>query len=191
MTRCAFSAFVPLVLSAAMPPSPYAGDLLSLVIEPIDDFEAFYRAQYPRLAGSLRAVCGDSELAQELAQETFARALLHWDRLHSYEKPAGWTYRTGFNLLRRHWKKARRDEGPLASDLAATDPATDRVDLVRALATLPYRQRQAVVLRHILDHSTDEVAAIMETTPGALRMTLHRAIESLRERYDIILREEG
>lgn len=179
------------MLSTTMPPLPSPGVLLSLSIEPIDDFEAFYRAQYPRLAGSLRAVCGDAELAQELAQEAFARALLHWERLSSYEKPAGWTYRTAFNLLRRHWKRARRDEGPLVGDVADRDQGNDRVDLTRALATLPYRQRQAVVLRHLLDHSTDEVAAIMETSPGALRMTLHRAMESLRERYDIVLNEEN
>ncbi len=174
-----------------MPASRTPTDLLSIAIDPVEGFADFYRAQYPRLAGSLRAVCGDGDLAADLAQEAFARALLHWDRLRDYDQPAGWAYRTAFNLLRRHWQKAGRDEEPLIREVPATESEGDRVDLSRALATLPYRQRQAVVLRHVLDYSTEDVAGIMEISPGALRMTLHRAMESLRHRYDIDLAPEG
>ncbi len=164
--------------------------VLSSTIEPLDDFEAFYRAQYPKLAGSLRVVSGDVGLAEELAQEAFARALLHWERLRHYEKPAGWLYRTAFNLLRRHWSKARRDEGPLVHDISTSPGDDTRIDVTRALAALPYRQRQAVVLRHILDYPTEEVAVMMEVAPGALRMTLHRAVATLREQYQIVLADE-
>lgn len=45
-------------------------------------FDAFYRAEYPRLAGALRLACADPSVADELAQEAFVRlgalrALLH------------------------------------------------------------------------------------------------------------------
>jgi RNA polymerase sigma factor (sigma-70 family) len=169
----------------AVTPTWLITGLPSLHIKPLDDFATFYAAQYPRLAGSLCAVCGDTDLAQEVAQESFARALTHWHRLSTYESPAGWVYRTAFNLLRRHWQKTKRDEGPLSQRVASVVNDEGRIDLTRALSTLPYRQRQAVVLRHVLDYSTDEVAEIMHVSPGAVRMTLHRAIDALREHYDI------
>lgn len=145
-------------------------------------FEDFYRREYPRLAGSLRLVCGSEDLAEEFAQEAFARALNHWDRISEYDKPAGWLYRVAFNVMRRHWQKKKRGEGPLiAEPLAPVHNDSDRVDLVRVLSHLPLAQRQVIVLRHILDYSTDEAAALLDMQPGALRMTLHRAIETLRK----------
>jgi RNA polymerase sigma-70 factor (ECF subfamily) len=145
-------------------------------------FEDFYRTEYPRLAGSLRLVCGSEELAEEFAQEAFVRALNHWDRIADYDRPAGWLYRVAFNVMRRHWQKKKRGEGPLIKEPAAlVDRETERVDLVRVLSLLPLAQRQAVVLRHILDYSTDEAAEMLEVQPGALRMTLHRAVETLRK----------
>ena len=78
-------------------------------------FDAFYRAEYGRLAGSLRLACGDRSTAEELAQETFVRAYLAWSRLD--DRPTGWLYTTAFNLLRRRWKLSRRPATlPLAQD---------------------------------------------------------------------------
>lgn len=173
------------VRASPIPADASSRPLISLLIKPADEFAAFYASQYPRLAGSLMTVCGDRGLAEETAQEAFARALTHWDRLQDYEKPAGWVYRTAFNLLRRHWQKTKRDEGPLLVDVASVTTDNGRIDASRALATLPFRQRQAVVLRHVMDYSTDEVATIMDISPGALRMTLHRAMESLRDGYGL------
>lgn len=153
-------------------------------------FEAFYRKEYPRLAGSLRLVCGSDELAEEFAQEAFTRALNHWDRLSAYDRPAGWVYRVGFNVMRQYWRKKKRGDGPLISEPSTHDNDSDRVDLVRVLAKLPLAQREAVVLRHILDYSTDEAAELLEMRPGALRMTLHRAVEALRKDHGLQL-EEG
>lgn len=156
----------------------------------ISQFDGFYRREFPRLAGSLRIVCGDESVAEELAQEAFTRALNHWDRLGEWERPAGWVYRTGFNLLRTYWAKSKRSEDPLVRE-PFVPPAESQIDLVRLLGQLPLKQRQAVVLRHILDHSTDEAAEILGVSPGALRMTLHRAIENLRELSGIEIDEES
>jgi RNA polymerase sigma factor (sigma-70 family) len=154
-----------------------------------DDFDTFYRREFPRLAGSLRIVCGDAALAEELSQEAFTRALNHWRRVSEYDRPAGWVYRTGFNLLRRHWRDQSRDDDPLVTEPVVVDADSDRVDLVRLLGQLPYSQRQVVVMRHILDHSTDEVADVLDVSPGAVRMTLKRAMDTLRERSNFTIDE--
>lgn len=157
---------------------------------PASAFDDFYRDEFPRLAGSLVIVCGDRGVAEELAQEAFTRALNHWDRVSLLDRPAGWLYRTGFNLLRAYWRRNARDERPLTTDPIVVPQDGSRVDLVRLLGRLSHQQRQAVVLRHVLDYSTDEAAEVMQISAGALRMTLHRAVESLRTYADVDFKEE-
>jgi RNA polymerase sigma factor (sigma-70 family) len=183
-----------LVLSAQLLSHRLAGTKVSyrpLISPELLTFEAFYRKEYPRLAGSLRLVCGSDELAEEFAQEAFTRALNHWDRLVTYDRPAGWVYRVGFNEMRRYWRKKKRGDGPLVIEPVVRDDQTDRVDLVRVLSRLPLAQREAVVLRHVLDYSTDETAEMMGLQPGALRMTLHRAVQSLRHDHGLQVDDEG
>ena len=136
-------------------------------------------------------MCGDSDLAEELSQEAFTRALNHWARLKGYERPAGWLYRTAFNLLRSHWRATRRTELESIVEPREAFAEGERIDLVRLLSGLPFAQREAVVLRHVLDYSTEEAAEIAGVSLGALRMTLHRAMENLRTRANIELAEEA
>jgi hypothetical protein len=51
------------------------------------------------------------------------------------------------------------------------------------LADLPADQRAALVLRFFGDLSIDEIAALMGRSAGAIKMLIHRAITTLRERY--------
>ena len=53
------------------------------------DFEGFYRANYARLVGQMVAVVGDVHEAEDVVQEGFARASLHWSRVRGYHAP--WT----------------------------------------------------------------------------------------------------
>ena len=157
-----------------------------VILQPIANglsFETFYEREFSRLAGSLRMVVGDDDTAVDLAQEAFARALHHWDRLCDYDRPAGWLYRTAFNLVRGSWRRRRLaatwkpDDSPAVATEGATE---DRLDVQRALAGLPLTQREAVVLRHILDYSTEDAAAVMGVSEGAFRMLVHRGVAALR-----------
>src|SRR5205823_6204781 len=127
-----------------------------------DDFDALYRAEFGRLAGALRLLCEDRVVAEELAQEAFVRAYAAWGRVAALDRPAGWLYTTGFNLVRRRWRDRRRGRVLSAPRPAgAPDQAVLRVDVAHALAALPLNQRKAVVSRHVLGWSTEETAALM------------------------------
>src|SRR6184192_698653 len=110
-----------------------------------DDFDAFYRAEFGRLAGALRLICGDGVVAEELAQEAFVRAYAAWDRVAALDRPVGWLYTTGFNLVRRRWRDRARDRGravPAPRLPAGADDAAARVDIAAALVALPLNQRK-------------------------------------------------
>jgi RNA polymerase sigma factor (sigma-70 family) len=52
-------------------------------------------------------------------------------------------------------------------------------DVLAALARLPYRQREALVLRYFLDLTEDEIAAAMGVSPGTVKSTTSRATAAL------------
>jgi len=152
------------------------------MIDPHDAFDEFYRAHWGRLAGTLRLLSGETMTADELAQEAFTRAWVHWDRVRTMERPEGWLYVTGFRLARRRLaREARRPlpdqvDGSFSPDVALAD----RVALTDALAALPLRQRQAVVARHVLGYDGPQAAALLGMRPAAFRQLLSRALRDLR-----------
>lgn len=148
------------------------------------DFDTFYRDNYGRLAGSLRILCGDPGVAEELAQEAFIRAYSRWKRVATHESPDGWLFQTGYNLAKRRWKKAAKHPVTVGIDerqLSSVDaPTTDRAELIAAIGRLPIKQRGAVVARYVLGYSSDEAAELLGMSSSNLRVTLHRATTALR-----------
>ena len=61
-------------------------------------------------------------------------------------------------------------------------PGSDRIDLMAALAVLPLRQRQAVVLHYLADASVAEIAQLTGAAEGTVKSWLHRARGTLAQR---------
>ncbi|HEX2039952.1 MAG TPA: sigma-70 family RNA polymerase sigma factor [Acidimicrobiales bacterium] len=146
---------------------------------------AFYRAEYPRLVAALTLYCGDQELAAELAQEAMARAWRLWGRVGSYESPAAWVHRVGINLansaLRRAALRARLTQAERPEEAAAPADIGAALALRQAVASLPRRQRTALVLRYFVDLPYEEVAELMRCRAGTVRALTAQAIENLRK----------
>ena len=143
-------------------------------------FDAFYRAQWGRLAGTLRLMSGDSMTADEVAQEALTRAWMHWSRVSRLDRPDGWLYVTAFRLMRRRLKReTSRPDPPTVARDGELD-VTDRVALQRALSALPIRQRQAVVARLVLGFDGAAAAELLGVRPDNLRQLLSRALRDLR-----------
>jgi len=68
---------------------------------------------------------------------------------------------------------------------------TDRVEVERALATLPRRQREAVLLRYYLQMDTREAADVLHTSEGTVKSTLFRARASLANALGVPDEEEA
>lgn len=147
------------------------------------DFETWYRQIHPRLGTSLALAFGDVSLAQESADEAFARALERWDRVAGMDSPTGWVYRVAFNDARRRLRRAGLERRLLRSNRSnPVDPPAG--ELWEVVANLPPRQRQAVVLRHVGQLREAEVGAAMGISRGAVSSTLRAAYQSLRIALD-------
>lgn len=153
----------------------------------MDTFERWYQRERPRLVASLLSVAGDIHVAQEAADEAFARALARWDRVGRMDSPNGWTYKVAFNLLRRRGRRAARERELLARQCpigAVPAPAGEAWDAVRQL---PPRQRTAVLLKYVADLTEEQVGAAM----GVTRSTVSSMLADARRNLGESLRDEG
>lgn len=142
------------------------------------DVRAFYAAAYPPLVRVLALTAGDVDEAEEIVQEAFIRLLPRWGTVGRYDDPEAWVRKVAFRLLanrQRRVRLARRLLPALAPPHADPAPSGDRVDVNRALARLPFTQRQVVVLHHLLDLPVEQVAAELGVPTGTVKSRLARA----------------
>ncbi len=162
--------------------------------------DAFGRVVDAREAQLLRVayrILGNWADAEDVAQEVFLRLHRHGLNFGHEAALASWLYRVTVNLCLDRSRRTRRIEiVPEASpDLRAAGPSAEaellrdeqKRRLMAALATLPPKERAAVVLREIEGLSTAEVAEVLGSSEVTVRTQIHRAMIRLRE----LLKKEG
>ncbi len=151
--------------------------------QPPLDAESWCRSVYPRLVAAMSLYCGTVEDAEDLAQETLSRAWEHWPTVGVHPTPESWAFRTAFNLANSRWRRRRierRARAQLASRVSAAPTDVADLEVRRAVAGLPARQREVVVLRFFLDQSVADAALAMECAEGTVKALTHQAIANLR-----------
>ena len=156
------------------------------------DREAFgvlvsrYAAQARRVA---RAVLGNAADADDAAQDGFLAALKNLGR-YDPQRPFGpWLLRIVANAATDRLRRGRvRAAEALPASLAAPQPGPDRETdsrafqeaLRAALATLPERQRMAIVLFDVEGYSHAEIAEMLRVPQGTVRSYVFHARRALR-----------
>lgn len=164
-----------------------------MAVQSETDFDALFLAHYASVYRLLYRIVGAREDAEDLAQETFlrlARQRFPAGRTHNVR---AWLYRVAtnlaYNLLRGENRRARRQEQftmQAASD--GSDPAgaavvaDERVAVRRALACLPQKQAQLLLLRHA-GLSYRELADALGIAPGSVGTLLARAEAAFEKAY--------
>lgn len=149
-------------------------------------FGAFAEDSYARLVGTLVLYCGEVEIAEELAHDTLVRAQERWDDVSQMDAPGAWLHRVAVNLansyFRRRLAERRAVNRASIQRVGRHVPDPDAALLVRrAVAGLPPRQREAVILRHFHDLPVVGAAETMGITAGSMKQLTHRALTSLRQ----------
>jgi RNA polymerase sigma-70 factor, ECF subfamily len=144
-------------------------------------FAELYEAEFAAVYRACYALCGDRQLAEDAAQEAFARALERWRRLRERPWIAGWVATTALNVVRRSLRRRGAEPRLSGTGIGRTgaEVAEDRLDLIRAIRTLPARQQEAVVLHYVADLSVDDVAEAMGVETETVKAHLARAREAL------------
>ncbi len=146
------------------------------------EFDAFYLGTATRITRQLILLTGDRAEAEDVTQEAFERAWLHWSTVRDCSSPEAWVRTVAQRLAISRWRRVRnsatawRRHGP-AQDVPELDP--QHVALMSALGRLPAQQRRAVVLHHLVDLPVDEVATETGTSVAAVKKQLERGRAAL------------
>jgi RNA polymerase sigma-70 factor (ECF subfamily) len=128
--------------------------------------------------------CGDSQLADDIAQETYIKAYLSCNKLNNVEKFKAWIFQIGHNTLINHKRvqHAYSDEEDAinVADETATDSAFNYQELYVALNKLPDKERTSVLLFYMEGYSIKEIAQIVEASQDAVKQHLSRGRNHLR-----------
>ncbi len=149
------------------------------------EFISFVRTAKDPLFRMAYLLSGDAHRAEDLVQQTFERTWRSW-RSARQADPMAWARRILANLRIDMWRRTRRElltgTSPEIADQAPGERSVDARDaIVRALLTLPIKQRRVVVLRHLLEMSEDEVAAELGIPVGTVKSSASRALARLRD----------
>ncbi|MGW1888838.1 SigE family RNA polymerase sigma factor [Streptomyces sp. NPDC002004] len=154
-----------------------------------DEFRAFVVSRWSQLLRTAFLLTGEQHAAEDLVQSSLERVYVSWRKVSAAGDPDAYVRRIVINAhARRHRRKLKEflwaqdappmPEGPERGDRIAQ--ADDRAALLRALAQLPARQREAVVLRYWEDLSERQTAEAMGCSVGAVKSSAAKGIAKLR-----------
>jgi RNA polymerase sigma factor (sigma-70 family) len=169
--------------------------------EPVTRFDALFAQFYPELFGLVYRVLGDRMETEDTLQEAFLKLA---DEPELLPRPdaevAAWLRRVGMNLAfnrLRSQKRARArleqvgrleasgatpDAGDLGGPADVVVRGEERAAVRRALAEVPERQRECLLMRHS-GYSYAEIAATLGIAVGSVGVLLARAEHALRSHY--------
>lgn len=128
--------------------------------------------------------CGDSQLADDVAQEAYLKAYIACGNFRKIESFKSWIFRIAFNVFIDLRRSARAfvnyDELREAPASEAADSHFRYQELYAALTQLPAKERTSVLLYYMEGYSVKEIAEIVESSQEAVRQHLARGRNHLR-----------
>ncbi|MCS0603476.1 SigE family RNA polymerase sigma factor [Streptomyces sp. LP11] len=155
-----------------------------------EEFQSFVVGRWPRLMRTAFLLAGEQHAAEDLVQSTLEQVYVHWRKVGSANDPEAYVRRVMINAhARRHRRRlkeflAPKDDSGVLREVPDTDDriaqADDRGALLKALAQLPARQREAVVLRYWEDLTETQTAQAMGCSVGTVKSNTAKGIAKLR-----------
>ena len=154
-----------------------------------DAFERLYRKHGRRVYAVCLRMVSDPDRAEELMQDAFVRA---WNGLGSFQHKSAfgtWLHRLAINVvlsdMRAEKRRSSRELLPgeldeFEREVGGAMPET-RVDLERAIATLPKGAKEVLILHDIEGYRYREIAELIGVAEGTVKSQLSRARRLVRE----------
>ena len=153
----------------------------------LDSFDQYVVDRLDRLLRFATALTCDPHLAQDVVQEVLLRAQRKWPHIGQLQARDAYVHRMIINEY-LSWRRRRAAKAVSHSTLDAlgtptADPATgyaERDAMKARIATLPRKQRAALMLRYYEDRTDAEIAELLGCSAGTVRSHISRALSTLR-----------
>ena len=154
-----------------------------------DEMEQIYQEHAQSVYGFLLLRTHDSQLAEELTQETFYQALRCVEKFDGSCKVSTWLCAIAKNVLLKYWQKnkvpvvALDDEQIILAEDASVEEIflaeENKVELMAKIHKLPQEMKEVIYLRLAADLSFKQIGEIMNKTEIWARVTFYRGKEKL------------
>jgi RNA polymerase sigma-70 factor (ECF subfamily) len=151
-------------------------------------FERLYRAHVNRVFALCLRLVADRPRAEQLTQDAFVRA---WERIGTFrgEAPFGaWMREVTLHVVfadkratSRRLARVAPDDDQVTAASSAAPRTGDRLDLERAIATLPEGARTVFVLHDVEGYGHEEIGKLLGIAEGTSKAHLHKARTKLKE----------
>lgn len=152
-----------------------------------------YRKYQNEIYLYLYSLCHNRELAQDLMQETFLKAILSLKNDHANVR--AWLYLVARNLFFNYQNKEKRQVPLETLEDFVSDDTSPLLELIikdeqkkllyLALEHLPERQREILLLHYFNGLSIKEIAAILKQTPENIRVQAYRGKKELKKYMEV------
>lgn len=153
---------------------------IQLNVEPTPvAFEAFYDAEIDRQVRRAVLLLGSNDVANDVVHDAFIEVFKRWGDL---DDPGPYLHQTVLNRCRgvhRSRSRLRTNASRLWSAATDNDELADPLDDV--LATLPFNQRAAIILRFHYSLTTAQIAKELDCAPGSVGPWIDRGLKKMRK----------
>lgn len=150
--------------------------------EPVNEVERVFVEQASRLWRAVFAYTSDPEIASDAVAEAFAQALRRGAAIVNAE---GWVWTAAFRIAAGEVASRSPVVAPSREEPSTEGPGIERLLLLAALRQLSPFQRAALILRYYADYPTGDIASILGTSRGAVRVHLTRGRRKLRALLEV------
>ena len=149
------------------------------------EIETLYGAFYQEMLSYCLAMTKRRAAAEDLVQETYLRAMTHWDDLESLSRGQcrAWLYKTARNLFIDQARKQSR-ETPMEEEylpLAAFEEDLSQAAVGQLIARLPEGERTVFTMRYFEGYNSRELGELFDLPAATIRSRLASAKRRLRE----------
>lgn len=161
----------------------------------IDKMGLLYERYHRQLFRFLYNMTHQTELSEDLVQNVFIRMLKYNDGFMGYGEFKTWMYRIARNTVYDHFRKEKKTPSLMdVKDYETSIPGEQFTDgplekeqelklLEAAMEKLSTENRELLVLCRYEELKYHEIAKILDTTEGAIKVRIHRALNQLKSYY--------
>ncbi len=156
--------------------------------------QQLFTAHYLDLVRLAAAILRETSWSEDVVQDAFAQVQIRWPRIRDEDSGLAYLRKAVLNGARSELRRrgVRNTHGaafpidgePVPTAEAAAVARLHRSELLTAIAELPNRQRNVLLLRFVQDLSIAETARTLRITTGAVKSSQHRAVQNLQKRIE-------
>lgn len=149
--------------------------------------EQLIQKHYADVQAYIQRTSGSYHIACDVTQETFIRMMKGLVKYRS-GRFRSWLFTIASNTLKDHYRSQPKTE-PLNEQLSGSSmidfekDAAEREELIKALKTLPFAQREALVLKYYHGMTSKEIADITGTNDSTVKSRLRLGVMRMREMF--------